>query len=160
MQEPTRHMRSVSPTEDIMPYRFTESVPYLLNRAGVLVAERFTHRLGEYEVTLPMYRVMAVLRQTGTHTLGELSAMVSVELSTLSRLIGTMAKRRLVTRDRPEDNARIVLIDLTDEGKAMADKLMPIASHFEDTLVSNLDPAQIEALKSLLRQVNQQVEKL
>ncbi|WP_233517165.1 MarR family winged helix-turn-helix transcriptional regulator [Pseudotabrizicola alkalilacus] len=160
MQKPTRHMRIVPLAEDAMPYRFTESVPYLLNRAGVSVAERFTRRLEEYEVSLPMYRVLAVLRQTGTHTLGELSAMVSVEMSTLSRLIGAMAKRDLVTRDRPQDNARIVLIDLTDGGRAMADKLMPIATHFEDTLVSNLDPAQVETLKSLLRQVNQQVEKL
>jgi DNA-binding MarR family transcriptional regulator len=160
MQKPTRHMRIIPPAEDTMPYRFTESVPYLLNRAGVSVAERFTRRLEDYEVSLPMYRVLAVLRQTGTHTLGELSAMVSVELSTLSRLIGTMAKRNLVTRDRPQDNARIVLIDLTEGGQALADKLMPIARHFEDTLVSNLDPVQIEALKSLLRQVNQQVEKL
>lgn len=143
-----------------MPYRFTESVPYLLNRAGVSVAERFTRRLEDYAVTLPMYRVLAVLRQTGTHTLGELSAMVSVELSTLSRLIGTMAKRDLVSRDRPQDNARIVLIDLTEAGRALADQLMPIATHFEDTLVSNLDLAQVETLKSLLRQVNQQVEKL
>ncbi|NEX47952.1 MarR family winged helix-turn-helix transcriptional regulator [Pseudotabrizicola algicola] len=143
-----------------MPYRFTESVPYLLNRAGVAVAERFTRRLEDYDVSLPMYRVLAVLRQTGTHTLGELSAMVSVEMSTLSRLIGTMAKRNLVTRDRPQDNARIVLIDLTDDGREMADKLMPIATHFEDTLVSNLDAAQVETLKALLRQVNQQVEKL
>ena len=52
-----------------MPYRFTESVPYLLNRAGVSVAERFTRRLEDYAVTLPMYRVLAVLRQTGTSCL-------------------------------------------------------------------------------------------
>lgn len=63
------------------------------------MAERFTRSLDEYHVTLPMYLVLAVLRQTGTHTLGDLSAMLSVELSTLSRLIGTMAKRDLVTRD-------------------------------------------------------------
>ena len=160
MQTPKRHIRIIPLTEDAMPYRFTDSIPYLLNRAGVSVAERFTRRLEEYEVSLPMYRVLAVLRQTGTHTLGDLSAMVSVELSTLSRLIGTMVRRDLVTRHRPEENARIVLIELTSAGQAMAERLMPIATHFEDTLVSTLAPDQVDALKSLLRQVNQQVEKL
>ncbi len=143
-----------------MPYRFTDSVPYLLNRVGVSVAERFTRRLEQHDVTLPMYRILAVLRQTGTHTLGELSGMVSVELSTLSRLIGTMVRRGLVTRVRPENNARIVEIDLTPEGAAMADRLMPIATLFEDTLIAELDPAQVEALKVLLRHLNKQVETL
>lgn len=143
-----------------MPYRFTESVPYLLNRVGVSVAERFTRRLEQHEVTLPMYRVLAVLRQTGTHTLGELSGMVSVELSTLSRLIGNMVRRGLVTRVRPESNARIVEIDLTPDGAAMADRLMPIATLFEDTLIAELDPKQIEALKNMLRHLNRQVETL
>lgn len=143
-----------------MPYRFTDSVPYLLNRVGVSVAERFTRRLEQHDVTLPMYRILAVLRQTGTHTLGELSGMVSVELSTLSRLIGNMVRRGLVTRIRPESNARIVEIDLTPEGAAMADRLMPIATLFEDTLIAELDPAQVEALKVLLRHLNKQVETL
>jgi len=143
-----------------MPYRFTDSVPYLLNRVGVSVAERFTRRLEQHDVTLPMYRVLAVLRQTGTHTLGELSGMVSVELSTLSRLIGNMVRRGLVTRIRPESNARIVEIDLTPDGAAMADRLMPIATLFEDTLIADMDPAQVEALKVLLRHLNQQVDTL
>lgn len=143
-----------------MPYRFTESVPYLLNRVGVSVAERFTKRLEQYDMSLPMYRVLAVLRQTGTHTLGELSGMVSVELSTLSRLIGNMVRRGLVTRIRPEDNARIVEIDLTPAGAEMADRLMPIATLFEETLIADMDPKQIEALKTMLRHLNRQVETL
>ncbi|HCP76840.1 MAG TPA: MarR family transcriptional regulator, partial [Pusillimonas sp.] len=46
-----------------MKYRFTTSFPYLLNRVGVRMGELFSKRLLEYELTLPMYRVMAVLRQ-------------------------------------------------------------------------------------------------
>lgn len=143
-----------------MVYRFTDSVPYLLNRAGVAVGERFTRRIASYGVTLPMYRVLAVLRQSGTKTLGELSELVSVELSTLSRLIGLLVKRGLVTRVRPPENARIVLIDVTAQGANLADELMQIAMHFEDTLISDLDKDQVKFLKALLRQLNQQVETL
>lgn len=143
-----------------MVYRFTDSVPYLLNRAGVALGERFTRRIASYGVTLPMYRVLAVLRQSGTKTLGDLSELVSVELSTLSRLISLMVKRGLVTRIRPPENARIVLIDVTPKGADLADELMQIAMHFEDTLISNLDKDQVDILKRLLCQINQQVEKL
>ncbi|MGO4852793.1 MarR family winged helix-turn-helix transcriptional regulator [Phaeovulum sp. W22_SRMD_FR3] len=143
-----------------MSYRFTDSVPYLLNRAGVRIAERFSRRLEAHDVSLPMYRVLAVLRQSGTHTLGELSELVSVELSTLSRMIGLLAKRDLVSRVRPPENARIVLIDLTDAGRDLADRLMPIARHFEDTVLSNLAEDQVQTIKVLLRQINQKVDTL
>jgi DNA-binding MarR family transcriptional regulator len=143
-----------------MAYRFTDSVPYLLNRAGVRLGERFTRRLEPYDISLPMYRVLAVLRQTGTQTLGDLSELVSVELSTLSRMVGILVKRDLVTRERPPENARIVLINVTDQGGQMADQLMQIAMHFEDTVVANLDREEVQALKALLRQINQRVDKL
>ena len=100
-----------------MAYTFTNSVPYLINRAGAAVGNRFTHRISDHGITLPMYRSLAVLRQTGTKTLGELSAMVSKEQSTLSRIIGQMEDLGLVTRVRPKENARIVLIDLTSHGE-------------------------------------------
>lgn len=143
-----------------MRYRFTDSVPYMLNRAGVRLGERFTRRLEPYDVTLPMYRVLAVLRQSGTKTLGELSELVSIELSTLSRLVGILVRRNLVSRERPPENARIVLIDVTEAGGTLADQLMKIAMHFEDTVVADLEQSEIQAFKTLLRQINQQVDKL
>ncbi|WJJ92860.1 hypothetical protein [Neopusillimonas aromaticivorans] len=48
-----------------MTYKFTSSFPYLLNRVGVKMGELFSVRLAELDLTLPMYRVMAVLRQEG-----------------------------------------------------------------------------------------------
>ena len=51
-------------------YRLTESFPYLVNRVGVRVGEVFSRRLEAYDVTLPMYRVMAALRMQGDQRLG------------------------------------------------------------------------------------------
>ena len=140
-----------------MTYRFTDSVPYLLNRAGVALGEKFSERIAPYGVTLPMYRVLATLRQTGPKTLGDLSAAVSVELSTLSRLIGTMVKAGLVTRDRPPENARIVSIDITPPGEKLADDLMKIARHFELTMISDLTEGEVAQLKTMLRQIGLRV---
>jgi DNA-binding MarR family transcriptional regulator len=77
------------------------------------------------------------------------------------KLIGEVdGARGLVGSIRPPENARIVLIDVTPKGANLADELMQIAMHFEDTLISNLDKDQVNLLKTLLCQINQQVEKL
>ena len=51
-------------------YRLTNSFPYLLNRVGVQMGELFSRRIAGYGVTLPMYRVMAALWETGDQRLG------------------------------------------------------------------------------------------
>ena len=68
--------------------RLTEAFPYLITRVGVSMEELFARRLESYGATLPMYRVMAALWQRGGQRLGDLSEMTSVEISTLSRLVG------------------------------------------------------------------------
>ena len=54
-------------------YRLTNSFPYLLNRVGVQMGELFSRRIAGYGVTLPMYRVMAALWETGDQRLGDLA---------------------------------------------------------------------------------------
>ncbi|RAN48799.1 MarR family transcriptional regulator [Herbaspirillum rubrisubalbicans] len=136
-----------------MVHKLTSSFPYLLNRVGVRMGELFSRRIAPYGVTLPMYRVMAVLMEFPGKSLGELCSMTTVELSTLSRLIGTMENKGLVSRRRQENNARTVEIYLTDEGQTMLAELMPIAKHYEDVATGGLSAAQIKALKKTLSEI-------
>ncbi len=143
-----------------MSYKFTDSVPYLINRAGVAIGNRSSNRIRAHGITLPMYRVLAVLRQDGPATLGELSAMVSKEQSTLSRLIGQMEEKGLVTRERPRDNARIVRIDITPEGVRLAEELMPVAIHIERTVTEGMTEAQIADLKRMLPRLYPRIDEV
>jgi MarR family transcriptional regulator, organic hydroperoxide resistance regulator len=134
-------------------YRLTESLPYLLNRVGVRMGELFSRRIAGYGVTLPMYRVMAALWEQGDQRLGDLAHMTSIEMSTLSRLVGTMKRKGLVSRRRLEDNARTVAINLTAKGKALVEELIPIAMHFEEVAVRRFPKDGLSDLKSTLAEI-------
>jgi MarR family transcriptional regulator, organic hydroperoxide resistance regulator len=134
-------------------YRLTNSLPYLLNRVGVRMGELFSRRIAGYGVSLPMYRVMAALWESGDQRLGDLAAMTSIEMSTLSRLIGTMKRKGLVTRTRLKDNARTVAINLTAKGKGLVEELIPIAVHFEDVAVRDFSDPGLADLKETLRSI-------
>jgi MarR family transcriptional regulator, organic hydroperoxide resistance regulator len=134
-------------------YRLTDSLPYLLNRVGVRMGELFSRRIASLEVTLPMYRVMAALWEIGDQRLGDLALMTSIEMSTLSRLVGTMKRKGLVSRKRLEDNARTVAINLTAKGKTLVEELIPIAMHFEEVAVRDLPKHGLSDLKSTLSQI-------
>lgn len=136
-----------------MTYKLTTSMPYLLARLGVRMGSLFSQRIAAYDLTLPMYRVLAALAERPGQKLGDLSAMTTVELSTMSRLIGTMAARNLVSRRRPAGNERAVQIDLTEHGTEMAMLLRAEAEHYEEVAVSKLEPSEIDQLKSTLAQM-------
>jgi MarR family transcriptional regulator, organic hydroperoxide resistance regulator len=131
-------------------YKFTNSFPYLLNRVGVRIAELFDERIAMYGVTMPMYRVLAALRERPDQRLSDLSNMTTIEISTLSRLVGTMKRKGLVSRRRPEDNGRTVAINLTAKGRGLVDELIPIVVHFEEVAVRNRSAAEIQWLNRAL----------
>lgn len=134
-------------------YKLTTSMPYLLARLGVRMGTLFSQRIAAYDLTLPMYRVLAALSERPDQKLGELSAMTTVELSTMSRLIGTMAARGLVSRHRPPGNERTVQINLTERGVEMAGLLREEAEHYEEVAVSTLKPNEIDRLKRVLTHI-------
>lgn len=117
------------------------------------MGELFSRRIAGYDVTLPMYRVMAALWELSDQRLGDLAAMTSIEISTLSRLIGAMKRKGLVTRTRLKDNARTVAINLTAKGKALVEQLIPIAVHFEAVAVHDFSAKGVADLKATLAEI-------
>ena len=136
-------------------YRLSNSFPYLLNRVGVRMGELFSRRIAPYGVTLPMYRVMAALWEKGDQRLSDLATVTTAEISTLSRLVGEMKRKGLVTRSRLADNGRTVAINLTSRGKSLVEELMPIAVHFEEVAVSGFSEAEVLRLKIVFEDIYQ-----
>nr|WP_246351824.1 MarR family transcriptional regulator [Sphingobium subterraneum] len=101
-----------------------------------------------------MYRVLASLREQPGQKLSDLAETTVVELSTMSRMIGTLVTNGLVTRERLPNNERTVSINLTKEGIRIADLLIKEAMHYEEVAVRNLATADIEKLRFLLNEIH------
>jgi DNA-binding MarR family transcriptional regulator len=129
-------------------YRLTTSVPFLLNRLGVRLGELFSRRIEPYGLTLHMYRVLAALSERPDQKLGHLSSMTTIDLSTMSRLIGSMARAGWVSRIRVPSDERTVRINLTEKGAELAATLMREAQHYEDVATRSLSGAAIRRLKA------------
>ncbi|MFL9872918.1 MarR family winged helix-turn-helix transcriptional regulator [Paraburkholderia megapolitana] len=110
----------------------------------------FSAELRKDGLTLPMYRVMAALREQEDQRLLDLAEMVSSELSTLSRLVGKMISMRYVTRKRLTDDGRTVCISLTSTGRRLVERWIPRATFYERLATAGLNPTQLKELKFLL----------
>ena len=136
-----------------MQYPFKDTVPYMITQIWTAFTDVVTRRLDEYGISIPIYRALAVLQDGNARTLSELAQIISVEQSTLSRQVGTMVRRGLITRVRPEDNGRIVRIDITDEGRRVIEELIPLVQGLEEIALEAVDPAAIGELKTNLQRI-------
>lgn len=149
-----------APMEALEGYRLSTSFPYIVRRVGLRIGELFDRAVAPYGVDVSMYRVIAALAESDRQQLGQLSEITSIELSTLSRLVGTMSAKGLLTRRRPRGNGRIVEISLSIKGRRLAADLMPVAVRFETAAVVGLAEAEVARLKALLEAAYRNLDQL
>ena len=127
-----------------------DHMPYLVNRAGNLVIQLFTRDLAQWDVTVPMWRILAVLGEHGPQRLVDLALLTSIDVSTLSRTVGTMVRRGFILRGVAPANRREVVISITAQGRKILDKALPSAIRYEQSLMTGLPKKDVEAAKRVL----------
>ena len=145
---------------EIPAYRLTDSLPFLLNRVGVRMGELFGAELAADGLTVAGYRVLAALDELDGQRLVDLSAMTTVEMTTLSRLVASLEARRLLLRRRPKDNLRTVRISLLPAGRMLLARLQPRAEHYEHTALAGLGARDVAALKGALRSIYDSLDEI
>lgn len=125
-------------------------LPYLVHRLGPLFEDGFSEEFKSAGLTLQTWRVLAVLAKHGEQTVGDLSALTSINVSTLSRLVGRMERTALVTRRRQGEDGRTVTVALLRKGRDHAARLAPRAEAYADRLTESFTEAELQTLKQLL----------
>jgi len=135
-----------------MKHSFTlaDFVPYLLNRAGVRIGVVFAREIEPLGVSLPMWRVMAVLWENDDQRLGDIAEHTSIDISTLSRLLVTLQRKQFIVRRRSGTDGRALSVSLTDKGRAITERIIPIASHYEDVAIRGINSGDLRRLKRML----------
>ncbi len=128
-------------------------LPYLINRAGMRLAAQFGRDIAPSGVGVQEWRVLAALAAMGEQRLSDLAELTSIELSTLSRLVGRMARDGLVRRGRADRDRRALRVALTAEGRRRTRAVIPTARRYERAALAGLSAREAQSLKRLLRRV-------
>lgn len=125
-------------------------LPYLVNRLGQRFVAEITPALAARGIDVQTWRVLIALYQRGDQPLGALADLTSINVSTLSRLVGRTEGRGLVERRKGPDDARSVIIALTDEGRAATEEILPTAAALEQAATADFSEAELATLRQLL----------
>jgi MarR family transcriptional regulator, organic hydroperoxide resistance regulator len=129
-------------------------LPYLLNRVGFALVERFTaDALKSHALSIEMWRVLAALSHNGAQRQIDLVAVTSIDASTISRLVTRLVNAGLVTRSRSRKSNREVVVALSPRGRALVTRLIPIARDLEQTAATGIAGKDMAVVKRALHRM-------
>lgn len=136
-----------------MAFELDDFLPYRLAVAASQVSRRFA-ALYEAGLTIPEWRVLAHLSQSGPVSVRDINARVNLDKSVVSRAASRLEQAGLLRKSSDDSDQRLVALDLTDQGRALMERLGRIAETFQADLMRELGEDGPQLSRTLGRLMN------
>ncbi|UOK37113.1 MarR family transcriptional regulator [Pseudomonas palleroniana] len=99
---------------------------FALHSTSLLMTKVYKPLLQALGLTYPQYLAMMVLWEEDGLTVGEISNRLLTDPGSLTPLLKRLEAEGLLSRTRNREDERVVVVELTDSGRALQDKAMGI----------------------------------
>ena len=144
-------MKQTARLTDFLPYRLSTTS----NAVSGRIAQEYRTRFG---LSIPEWRVMAVLGDAGAMTQRDLTRMTLMDKVAVNRACKVLEERGLAARQPNSSDGRSHLLELTAEGRTMHGEIMPLAVERERRIFAGFSDEEVELFRSMLGRVRAEVE--
>lgn len=148
---PPRKTRPQLRLERFLPYRLS----VLANTISAAIASVYAR---EHDLTIPEWRVLAVLAQAPGLTAAELAARTAMDKVAISRAIARLERAGRVRRRAVRADRRRQQLALTARGRAVYNRIVPWALDYERRLLAALDSRALATLDEALERLTEQAQ--
>ena len=106
-------------TSKLNPLHLDQQLCFSLYATSRLLIQAYDSFLAELGVTYPQYLVLLVLWQNDRLSVKEISKRLLLDSGTLSPLLKKLQQKNLVKKSRPSIDERMVVVELTADGKSL-----------------------------------------
>lgn len=141
------------------PFDSLEQAAYLsMQRTANLLVQGFTELLRPRGLTATQYNVLRILRGASRPlTCSEVGGRMIAHDPDVTRLLDRLEKQGLVRRERSSEDRRVVVTEITAEGRRLVDDLdQPVARLHEEQL-GHMGDRKLRTLVSLLGEAREQL---
>jgi DNA-binding MarR family transcriptional regulator len=139
-------------------FRARESLGYLIRRLHNLVMPRAEALFDEADFTFSQWVVLMAVRDGVASRCAELARMMEHDAGATTRLIDQMEERGLIRRRRSTTDRRVVNLEITSAGKALAKTMTPRIVNFWNTVLEDFSPQEFSQLVGLLTRLGDRLE--
>jgi DNA-binding MarR family transcriptional regulator len=124
---------------------------HVIKRAEQALIHTKNRRLRQFGLTVPQYAALLVLSDAPSAlTAAQLARKCLVTPQTMATVLGNLETKSLIAREHSSLHARVVVVELTRQGRALLKKADAEAVDVERRLAEAFEPAEREELRDLL----------
>lgn len=126
------------PAEARAPFTLNDFMPYRIVALGHAMSEAFGAAYRREGVTIPEWRVLAVVAEAPPIAARDVVARTPLDKMAVSRAVGSLEQKGLVERSHNDDDRRVVLLQLTEKGLGTFQRIAAIGLEREEKYLSML----------------------
>ena len=140
-----------------MPRPVRTPIGLHLTRTARSVSRAFDDALAQADGSVPVWLVLISLKSQQLRNQRELAEAVGIREATLTHHLNAMDEQGLITRRRDPANRRVHLVELTDAGEAVFQRLRGAATAFDQRLRAGFSGDEVAELEALLSRLSANV---
>jgi MarR family transcriptional regulator, lower aerobic nicotinate degradation pathway regulator len=125
----------------------------LMIKLGRITMHRFTEALEPFGIRPRHVAALIELRDRGELTQQSLCGQLHLDPTNLVAILNELEQRGYATRRRDPEDRRRHLVEVSERGIAVIEKVSEVMDGVEDDLLDGLEPAQREQLEGLLTSI-------
>ena len=124
---------------DLPEFDLTRFLPYRLAVAAGKLSEGLARRYrSEFGISVPEWRVLVHLAHSGNVSVRDIEARVAMEKSKVSRAASRLEAAGYIAKEINESDRRLLQLSLTEKGRALMARLLPLAIAYQDEIAARL----------------------
>ena len=147
-----------APFFSVDSFRPENGLLLMLRRAQLAIAQRVADETDLGRSTIPQWLPLYKVHNGHADTVAELARKCTVDAGAMTRLLDRLEKKGLCRRVRSETDRRVVHIELTPEGEAVARQVPDVLSRVYNTALADFTPEEWQQLQGFLRRLRVNAE--
>ncbi|WP_343080545.1 MarR family winged helix-turn-helix transcriptional regulator [Ostreiculturibacter nitratireducens] len=145
---------------DVGGFDLAKFLPYRISVAAARVSRGFAKRYRtEFGISIPEWRVLAHLSAAGGPvSVREVHARVDMDKSKVSRAAARLEQAGYVAKAENSDDRRLVQLTLTEAGRDLVARIVPVARSYHAELLARLGPEADSFRRALERLATEEEE--
>lgn len=134
-------------------YQPEGSVAYLMKQSMELLSRSMEARMVDYGLTDAQWRPLLMLSRQSIDTASQVARSMGCDPGATTRMLDRLEDKGLVRRRRSRDDRRVQQLELTDQGRRLADIVPYVIADVLNAHLADFANAEVDQLRALLQRL-------